>query len=51
MHSSGSYYIVKSKHSGKALDVCQDTDKKGMLVLWESWGGDNQKFNLKEVGM
>ena len=34
-----SEFVIKSKHSGRVLDVCQDTDKKGLLILYDGYGG------------
>lgn len=43
-------YTIKSKHSGRALDVCQDIDKRGMLIIYDLYGGANQKFIIKPNG-
>ena len=51
MNSNGSTYVFKSKHAGRVLDVCQDTDKKGLLILYDAYGGANQSFILKESGV
>lgn len=51
--STGTYYQIVSKHSGKVLDVKGGTDmkKNGSAVhLWTSHGGDNQLFRLEQVG-
>jgi hypothetical protein len=45
------YYAIKSKHAGKAMDVCQDVDKKGMLIIYDFYGGPNQLFMFKQNGM
>lgn len=44
-------YAIKSKHSGKAMDICQDTDKRGTLIIYDFYGGDNQIFMLKPNGV
>lgn len=49
--NDNTYYTIKSKHAGRVLDVCQDTDKKGMLIIYDSYGGENQLFNLKPSGV
>ena len=51
MNSNGSTYVFKSKHAGRVLDVCQDPDKKGLLILYDAYGGANQSFILKESGV
>ena len=47
MNQPSSYYTIKSKHAGRVLDVCQDTDKKGLLIIYDSYGSDNQTFSLR----
>jgi hypothetical protein len=44
------FYSIKSKNGGRALDVCQDADKKGMLIIYDFYGGPNQLFMLKPNG-
>ncbi len=51
MQASNNFYTIKSKHSGKVLDVCQDTDTKGMLIIYDLYGGPNQHFYLKPNGV
>lgn len=51
MQSESSLYTIKSKHSGKVLDVCQDIDTKGMLIIYDFYGGPNQLFQLKPSGV
>jgi hypothetical protein len=48
---SSSFYTIKSKHAGRVLDVCQDTDTKGMLIIYDNFSGPNQLFNLKPSGV
>jgi hypothetical protein len=31
------------------MDVCQDTDKKGMLIIYDFYGGPNQLFIIKAI--
>lgn len=45
------FYKLKSKHAGRVLDVCQDVDKKGMLIIYDDYGGPNQLFNLRPNGV
>lgn len=34
------YYSIQSVHAeGKVLDVAQDGDHKGSLILWDGYGG------------
>lgn len=35
---AGNLYTIKSKHSGKSLDVCQDAATKGMLIIYDYYG-------------
>jgi hypothetical protein len=51
MFDSSNFYTIKSKHAGRSLDVCQDSDKKGMLIIYDHYGGPNQLFNLKPNGV
>lgn len=48
---SSSFYTIKSKHAGRVLDVCQDTETKGMLIIYDNFSGPNQLFNLKPSGV
>ncbi len=32
------------------LDVCQDIDKKGMLIIYEDCNQANQRFNIIKCG-
>lgn len=43
-------YSIKSKHANKALDVCQDTNRKGMLIIWENYKQPNQLFKFINHG-
>ena len=51
MNQPTSYYTIKSKHSGRVLDICQDTDKKGQLIIYDGCGTDNQIFSLRQQGL
>jgi hypothetical protein len=51
MQADNNYYIFKSKHSGRVLDVCQDFETKGMLIIYDYYGGPNQLFNLRQNGI
>lgn len=51
MQTNNNYYTIKSKHSGKVLDVCQDADTKGMLIIYDHYGGPNQLFTLHPSGV
>ena len=45
------YYAIQSaKAEGKVLDVCQDGQHPGTLVIWEGHGGENQQFTIKQKG-
>jgi len=35
-----------SKKAQKVLDVCQDKDTKGMLIIYEDCNQTNQRFNI-----
>lgn len=44
---------IKSKLSGKALDICQEDghgNRKGDLIVYDYYGGDNQKFQVVQDG-
>lgn len=44
-------YVIRSKHSNKVMDVCQDVDKKGMLIIYNHYGGPNQGFYIRSDGV
>ena len=46
MIETGVYFQIESKHSGRVLDVCQDTEEKGLLIIYDSYGSPNQTFML-----
>lgn len=48
---SSAFYSIKSKHAGRVLDVCQDTDTKGMLIIYDSYSSANQMFSLRPNGV
>ena len=33
------YYSFRSVKAGKVIDVAQDGDSKGALIIWEGYGG------------
>jgi hypothetical protein len=37
---------IKSKSANKVLDVCQDNDAKGMLIIYNDYKQDNQRFDI-----
>jgi hypothetical protein len=47
---SGQLYSIKSKHAGRVLDVCQDVDKRGMLIIYDDCNVPNQLFFIKPNG-
>lgn len=51
MFGNNNFYTIKSKHTGRTLDVCQDSDKKGMLIIYDLYGGPNQLFMLRPNGV
>ena len=45
------YYSVQSVHAeGKVLDVCQEGENPGSLIIWDGYGGENQAFTIKQKG-
>jgi hypothetical protein len=32
------------------MDICQDVDKKGMLIIYDFYGGPNQLFVIRSIG-
>ena len=44
-------YTITSKPAKKVLDVCQDADKKGMLIIYDAYGGPNQQFIIRPKGV
>jgi bacillolysin len=48
---SAGTYTVQTKHSGRLMDVEGVSTANGAQVhQWESWGGDNQKWQIESVG-
>ncbi len=46
---NGKTYVIKSKHSGKALDIANRNTAAGANVLqWDYSGGNNQKWILQQ---
>ena len=43
-------YSIKSKSSGRSLDVRQDGEFTGHLILWDYYGAANQQFQFQQVG-
>jgi hypothetical protein len=43
------YFTIASKSSGRVLDLCQDGDNKGKLIIYDSWGAQNQQFGIVHV--
>ena len=37
---------IKSKSVNKVMDVCQDADAKGMLIIYHDYKQENQRFNI-----
>ncbi|MGW5160893.1 RICIN domain-containing protein, partial [Nonomuraea wenchangensis] len=47
--SGGGYYRVKSRHSGKVLDVYNlSTANGGAIVQWTDTNGNNQQWRLAD---
>lgn len=42
---------MKSKSSGRALDVSQAPNSKDHTIIWDYHGGSNQKFLLQQNAM
>jgi hypothetical protein len=43
------YFTIESKSSGRVLDLCQDGDNKGRLIIYDRWGAPNQQFGIVHV--
>jgi hypothetical protein len=41
---------IVSKKAQKVLDVCQDKDRQGMLIIYEDFKQPNQRFDIVKVG-
>lgn len=37
MINTNAKYTIKSKHSERVLDVCQDVNQKGMLIIYDNY--------------
>ena len=44
------YYSFRSVLADRVLDICQDGENQGSLIIWEGYGGDNQQFTIKQKG-
>jgi len=48
--TSGSYYKLIAKHSGKCLDVSGISKDNGAAIIqWDWWGGDNQQWFIQKL--
>jgi hypothetical protein len=43
------YFKICSKSSGRVLDLCQDGDNKGKLIIYDDWDGQHQQFGIVHV--
>lgn len=43
------YFTIASKSSGRVLDLCQEGENKGKLIIYDSWGAQNQQFAIVHV--
>ena len=44
------YYSFRSVKADRVLDLAQDGDNQGSLIIWDGHGGENQMFTLKKKG-
>jgi hypothetical protein len=44
------YYSIVSKKAGKVLDVAQDGQFQGSLIIWDGYAGENQQFTIIQDG-
>lgn len=44
------YYSFRSLKADKVIDLCQDGDNQGSLIIWDGYGGENQSFTLIQNG-
>ena len=42
------YYSFRSVNADRVLDICQEGENQGNLIIWDGYGGDNQKFTVKQ---
>lgn len=42
------YYSFRSVKAGKVIDLCQEGQNQGTLIIWDGYGGENQQFTLKQ---
>ncbi|SFN32279.1 Ricin-type beta-trefoil lectin domain-like [Chitinophaga sp. YR627] len=49
--TTGAYYKVINKHSGKALEVYNQLTTNGAAMdQWDYWGGNNQQWSFNALG-
>lgn len=44
------YYSLRSVKADKVIDLCQDGENQGSLIIWEGYGAENQSFNIIQSG-
>lgn len=44
------YYSIVSKKAEKVIDLAQDGQHQGTLIIWDGYGGDNQSFTITQSG-
>ena len=44
------YYSFRNVKSDRVLDLCQEGEHQGSLVIWDGYAGDNQQFTIKQKG-
>ncbi len=40
---------IKSKAANRVLDVCQDKDALGTLIIYEDYAQENQRFDILQA--
>lgn len=44
------YYSFRNVKSGRVIDLCQEGEHQGTLIIWDGYGGENQQFTVKQKG-
>lgn len=48
--ASNKNYTICSKKANKVFDVCQDEKDRGILIIYDKYGGLNQQFRVINQG-
>lgn len=44
------YYSFRSVKADKVIDLCQEGEHQGSLIIWDGYAADNQSFTVAQCG-